>query len=306
MTRNDMGIASYNLFLDEMEREAITRIRKFAKIASAMEYEIGVGFSGGKDSLVVYDLCKRAGIDCKFYFNHALEDIKTLRYIRENFPDVIWRRTEKGFFEHIVKDKRIMPTVTHAWCCETYKHPSNNVDDASILGVRASESAKRKDRKVFESKNKTFKKRNKAVIDEYFEDRCQGVGAPNKISLKPIVDWNDNDVWQYIRKYDLPINPLYSEGFKRVGCMICPKASFERNYEMLMRYPKLVDCTINARIRGGRNDVDWIIMTDDIDYSNDKVYYVCRWLNHSFKPFSKRQEKLYNKFRKFYNTIKKK
>lgn len=293
-----------NMFLDEMEQEAITRIQKFAKIASAMEYEIGVGFSGGKDSLVVYDLCKRAGIACKFYFNHALEDIKTLRYIRENFPDVIWRRTEKGFFEYIGKNRAMLPTATYAWCCETYKHPANNVDNASILGVRASESAKRKDRKVFESKNKTFKKRNKAVIDEYFEDRCQGVGTPNKIALKPIVDWSDNDVWNYIHKYDLPINPLYSEGFKRVGCMICPKASFERNYEMLMRYPKLVDCTINARIRRGRNDINWRIMPDNIDYADDKVYYVCRWLNHSFMPFSKRQEKLYKKFREYYDKLK--
>ena len=294
-----------NMFLDEMEQEAITRIRKFAKIASAMGYDIGVGFSGGKDSLVVYDLCKRAGIDCKFYFNHALEDIKTLRYIRENFPDVIWRRTEKGFFEYIIRNRKgNLPLTTMSWCCETYKHPRGNVDDASILGVRASESAKRKDRKVFESKNKTFRKRNKAIIDEYFEDKCQSEGVSSNITLKPIVDWNDNDVWQYIRKYDLPINPLYSEGFKRVGCMICPKASFERNYEMLMRYPKLVDCTINARIRGGRNDVDWIIMTDDIDYSNDKVYYVCRWLNHSFMPFSKKQEKLYKKFREYYDSLK--
>ena len=300
-----MIAVSYNLFLDEMEQEAITRIRKFAKIASAMEYEIGVGFSGGKDSLVVYDLCKRAGIDCKFYFNHALEDIKTLRYIRENVPDVIWRRTEKGFFEYIVKDRKgNIPTVTTSWCCETYKHPRGNVDDASILGIRASESVKRRKRNVFESKNKTFRKRNKAIINEYFEDKCQSQGASSNITLKPIVDWSDNDVWEYIRKYDLPTNPLYGEGFKRVGCMICPKASFERNYEMLMRYPKLVDCTINARIRGGRNDIDWIIMTDDIDYADDKVYYVCRWLNHSFMPFGKKQEKLYRKFRKIYNTKK--
>lgn len=239
------------MFLDEMEQEAITRIRKFAKIASVMEYEIGVGFSGGKDSLVVYDLCKRAGIDCKFYFNHALEDLTTLRYIRENFPDVIWRRTEKGFFEYLVKEKAMLPTVTFSWCCATYKHPSKSVDNASIVGVRASESAKRAGRKVFETKNKTFAKRNKATIDEYFEDKCQGVGAPNKISLKPIVDWTDEDVWEYIHKYDLPINPLYIQGFNRVGCMICPKANFAHNYEMLMRHPKLVDCVINARNRGG-------------------------------------------------------
>lgn len=291
-----------NMFLDEMEQEAITRIRKFAKIASAMEYEIGVGFSGGKDSLVVYNLCKRAGIDCKFYFNHALEDIKTLRYIRENFPDVIWRRTEKGFFEYIVRNRKgNLPLATMSWCCETYKHPRKNIDDASILGVRASESVNRRNRKVFESKNKTFRKRNKAIINEYFEDKCQSEGASSAITLKPIVDWSDNDVWDYIHKYDLPINPLYSEGFKRVGCMICPKANFTSNYAMLMKYPKLVDSVINARIRGGGSSINWTIKIDNTDYADDKVYYVCRWLNHSFMPFSKNQEKLYKKFREYYD-----
>lgn len=295
-----------NMFLDEMEAEAITRIQKFAKIASVMGYEIGVGFSGGKDSLVVYDLCKRAGIDCKFYFNHALEDLTTLRYIRENFPDVIWRRTGKGFFEYLAKGKAMLPTITLAWCCETYKHPSKSVDDASIVGVRASESIKRANRKVLELKNKTFMKRNKATIDEYFEDKCQGTGASNKIQLKPIVDWTDNEVWEYIRKYNLPTNPLYSEGFNRVGCIICPKANFTHNYGMLMRYPKLVDCVINARERGGHgNNIDWIVCKgrpDEEDLSEDKVLYVCRWLNHSFMPFTKKQEKLYRKFREYYDS----
>lgn len=296
-----------NMFLDEMEQEAIMRIRKFAKIASAMEYEIGVGFSGGKDSLVVYDLCKRAGIDCKFYFNHSLEDIATLRYIRENFPDVIWRRNEKGLFEYIAKNMGgLLPSVTFAYCCETYKHNAKFVDDASIVGVRASESAKRKDRKVFETKNKTFAKRHKATIGEYFEDRCQGVGAPNKVQLKPIVDWTDDDVWAYVKKYNLTINPLYKEGFKRIGCMICPKADFTSNYKNLMRYPKLVNSVINARLRG--LGTDWIInkgRDSEIDCSDDKVYYVCRWLNHSFMPFSKKQEKLYKKFREYYDNLKK-
>ena len=39
-----------NLFTDEIELEAITRIQKFARIAKAMELPISVGFSGGKDS----------------------------------------------------------------------------------------------------------------------------------------------------------------------------------------------------------------------------------------------------------------
>lgn len=290
------------MFLDEMEHEAIGRIQKFAKISELMGYEVSVGFSGGKDSLVVYDLCKRAGIDCRFFFNHSLEDLTTLQYIRSNFPDVTWRRTEKGFFEHIVKDvKFFLPIPQHAWCCVTYKHNPKFVDDASIVGVRAAESVKRKGRKVFEAKNKTFAKKNKAAFNEFFEDRCQGVGSSSKISLKPIVDWTDEDVWNYIRKYNLPYNPLYDEGFKRVGCMICPKRDFKGNFDMLMRYPKLVDCAIHARERGGAKY--WKIK--EKDYADDKVYFICRWLNHGFMPFTKKQQKLYEQFREYYDSLKK-
>lgn len=40
------------------------------------------------------------------------------------------------------------------------------------------------------------------------------------------------------------------------------------------------------------------------DYSTDRVYYICRWLNHSFRKFSKKEELLYRQFREYYNTIK--
>lgn len=290
-----------NIFLEEFEQDAIKRIQKFAKLASSMKMEVAVGFSGGKDSLVVYHLCKRSGIDCKFYFNHSLEAPQTLKYIREQFLDVIWRRTEKGFFEYLQKGKGgNLPTPTIAWCCETYKHNPKFVDDCCILGVRRAESANRKNRKVFETKNKTILKKNKALFNEYFEDRCQGFGASSKITLKPIVDWSDNDVWEYIKKYNLPLNPLYDEGQCRVGCMICPKARFKNNYIMLIKYPKLVSAVIGARERANNDKIDWFIKSDNKDYSDDKVYYVCRWLNHGYAQFSKKEQELYNKFKKKY------
>ena len=257
-----------------MEQEAITRIKKFAKLAKSMNMEVAVGFSGGKDSLVVYHLCKRAEIDCKFYFNHSLEAPETLQYIRTQFPDVIWRRTALGFFEHLQKNiNGLLPTPTTAWCCETYKHNPKFIDDCVILGVRRVESA-----------------------------GCQGSTSNHKLSLMPIVDWNDIDIYEYIIKYNLPINPLYEQGFRRVGCMICPKANFTRNFEMLMKYPKLINCAIGARERSNGN-IDWRITSDDKDYRSDKVYYICRWLNHGFMPFSKTQQALYETFREYYDSL---
>lgn len=62
-----------NLFAEQIEQQAIERIQKFAKIAKAMGFEVCLGFSGGKDSQVCYDLCKRSGIDFKAYYNVALK-----------------------------------------------------------------------------------------------------------------------------------------------------------------------------------------------------------------------------------------
>lgn len=75
-----------NLFADEIEQTAILRIQKFAKIAETLGFEVRLGFSGGKDSQVVYDLCLRSRIKFRAFFNHALESSTTLKFIRENIP----------------------------------------------------------------------------------------------------------------------------------------------------------------------------------------------------------------------------
>lgn len=163
-----------NLFAEQIEEQAITRIQKFAKIAKTMGFEVGLGFSGGKDSQVCYDLCNRSGIDFKAYYNVAFESSVTKRFIREHYPDVICRKDYKfGFIENIWRNHGgLLPTVQIAYCCDNYKHNRNYVDKCSIVGVRKAESAKRANRTAFEAKNKTVMKRNKALIDDYFEERC--------------------------------------------------------------------------------------------------------------------------------------
>ncbi len=295
-----------NLFANEIENTAIERIRKFAKIAKAMKFEIAIGFSGGKDSQVVYDLCKRSGIEFKAYFNHTFESCTTLRFIKKNYPEVIWRRDHKfGFIENIrVNHGGFLPTVQSAYCCKDYKHNPKYVDSCSIVGVRRQESAMRRNRTAIEVKNKTILKKNKVLIDDYFEEHCQSIGTAGVIQLKPIIDWTDNDVWDYIHKYGLPINPEYLIGIKRVGCIVCPKTNFTSNAYFLIRYPKLIDAFILAREKG-KLEIDWEITSENKDYSDDKVQYICRWLNHSFMPFTKKQEALYENVRKVYDNMKK-
>lgn len=294
-----------NIFHQEIEQQAIERIQKFSKIADKMGFEVCLGFSGGKDSQVVYDLCLRSGIDFKAYFNHSFESNTTLKFIRENYPNVIKRRDYKfGFIENIWKNHGgLLPTVQIAYCCNNYKHSSKYVDKCSIVGVRKAESFKRRSRTIFETKNKTVLKQNKSLIDSYFTENCQSVGTPSIIQLMPIIDWNDDDVWDYIKEHNLPINPEYKTR-KRVGCIVCPKTNFTNNAESLLKYPKLIDAFIMAREKGNLK-TNWIITHENRNYSDDKCYYICRWLNHSFMPFTPKQELLYQKVKEAYLKIKK-
>ena len=292
-----------NLFVDELEQTSIVRIQKFAKIAGAYGFEVALGFSGGKDSQVCYDLCKRAGIEFKAYYNVAFESATTKRFIRDNYPDVIWRRDHKfGFIENIGKNHSgLLPTVEFAYCCADYKHNPKYVDKCSIVGIRKQESAKRANRTAISFKNKTTKKKMQHHASEYFVENCQSIGTASIIQLSPIVDWSELEVWEYIKRYNLPMNEEYKQS-KRVGCIVCPKANFTHNYKALIRYPKLIDAFIRAI---EKNPVrDWVITRDNKDYSNDKVYYICRWLNRSFRTFTKRQELEYKLVREAYNKKK--
>lgn len=291
-----------NLFSEEMEQTAILRIQKFAKIANTMGFEVRLGFSGGKDSQVCYDLCRRSGIEFRAFYNVSFESRTTKQFIREHYPDVIWRQDHHyGFIRNIrVHHHGLLPTVQSAYCCTDFKHNPKYVDHCSIVGVRKAESAKRANRTVFEAKNKTIQKRNKALFNEYFEEHCQSTGTHGIIQLKPIIDWTNDDVWDYIKKYNLPVNPEYQVS-SRIGCIVCPKTNFTSNYIYLIKMPKLIDAFIMAREKAG-SELDWLISSDNNDYSNDKPYYICRWLNHSFMPFTSKQEELYKRVRAAYDA----
>ncbi len=221
-----------------------------------------------------------------------------MNFIRQHYPDVEWRRVVKqGFFENIRKNHSgMLPTVEKSYCCFDYKHNPSYVDVASIAGVRRAESAKRAKRQVLETKNKTLLKKNKETLTQYFQEGCIASGAPSEITLYPIVDWSDQDVWDYIKKHNLPINPEYKH-CNRVGCIICPKTNLNMNCRALMEHPKLIDCAIKSIEKARR---DWYIENDKKDYADDKVYFICRWLNHSFRKFTKRQQENYNKIKENY------
>lgn len=44
------------------------------------------------------------------------------------------------------------------------------------------------------------------------------------LKINPLIDWSEQQVWDYIRKYNVPYNELHDKGFPSIGCQPCTRA----------------------------------------------------------------------------------
>ncbi|OFX88045.1 MAG: phosphoadenosine phosphosulfate reductase [Bacteroidetes bacterium GWF2_33_16] len=44
------------------------------------------------------------------------------------------------------------------------------------------------------------------------------------LKINPLIDWTENQVWDYIRKHNIPYNDLHDKGFPSIGCQPCTRA----------------------------------------------------------------------------------
>ncbi|MDH4128097.1 MAG: phosphoadenylyl-sulfate reductase [Spirochaetota bacterium] len=56
------------------------------------------------------------------------------------------------------------------------------------------------------------------------EERDKGL-----IKLNPILIWNEREVWQYLALYKVDVNPLYTKGYRSLGCEPCTHISADSN-----------------------------------------------------------------------------
>ena len=175
-------------------------------LASLKSLRLAVSFSGGKDSLVALDLSIRVGIRKVVFCDTTIEFDETVRYIKtvEDFYGIEIERVSApvDFFSMITHVG--IPSRRLRWCCDVLKfgpvarYAIDNRIFGFVTGLRQDESTRRK---------------NYRAIDE-------NPMVPAK-QINPILEWTGDDVWRYIKRYRLPVNPLYKH-FDRIGCWCCP------------------------------------------------------------------------------------
>jgi phosphoadenosine phosphosulfate reductase len=215
---------------------ALARVREFEPMAlqnSPAGYYVCI--SGGKDSSVIQELCIMAGIRCEFVHNHtSVDHPETVYFVRREkermealgytFRIEVPRYRDgrqKTMWNGIVVNG--LPLRNQRWCCRDIKETSGH-NRYCVTGVRWAESGRRaQSRNVHEITGKNKREHIVFYNDNDMRRRLSEMClAKRRFVLNPIVDWSDQDVWDFIKSRHIPVNPLYKKGWKRIGCIGCP------------------------------------------------------------------------------------
>ena len=264
----------------DIEQTAIARLKEAAHMSEKVYgLPLLVTTSGGKDSGVVVELARRAGIPFEVMHNHTTADApETVYFVRqelarleaEGIKCTVGRPTYKGravSMWTLIPQKLMPPTRIARYCCEVLKEGGGR-GRMITTGVRWAESVKRKNNRGLYELN--GHRGGAIILNNDNDDRrrlFERCTVKSKMVCNPIIDWTERDVWEYTRACKIPVNPLYGCGFDRVGCIGCPLAGKKR-YKEFNRYPKYkrlyllaFEKMLEERARRGKLEGSWNIGT---------------------------------------------
>lgn len=211
----------------ELQKKVDRAIRLLQSIPTD-KGDIEISYSSGKDSDVILELAKMAGIPYRaIYKSTTIDPPGTIAHAKEMGAEVV--RPKESFFRLVSKFG--FPSRFQRFCCTFLKE--YKICDRAIQGIRRSESMKR--------------------AEKYKEPEiCRVYSAKEKVKVYlPILEWTDEDVQEFIKERNIKCHPLYYRGgqfdvTQRLGCMGCPLASRKKRIQFFKDNPRWLKAWIRA------------------------------------------------------------
>lgn len=245
-----MALREITMFGEKCKPEEAKRMLKYYE-PLALEKDprgFAVGFSGGKDSIVLAKIFQEAGVKHFYMYNITGLDAAELVFFKRK---MFQQFRDKGYlcydfmYEkniiHMMEEHLTPPSRRMRYCCQELKEKRRSEIEGCLLsfGVRKFESNNRMARR---NELEVYHGRKKVKIFSFDDNEnrrefetCYSKGTP-EIRVNPLAYWLNSDVWEFIHDRKIEYCCLYDEGFERLGCVGCPMAGKHREFEF-QRFP---------------------------------------------------------------------
>ena len=267
-------------YLDELEAEAIYILRE---VAGQFE-KPALLFSGGKDSITIVHLALKAFRPGKFPFplvhidtGHNFEETITYR------DEMIARIGEKlivGYVQddidagNVVEQKGKNASRNQLQTVTLLNTIAKHKFDACIGGARRDEEKARAKERIFSVRDEFGQWDPKRQRPELWSLYNGKIHPGENVRVFPISNWTELDVWNYIRRENIPLPTIYfaheREVITRGGQYMAASPFLNLDEEDIIerknvRFRTVGDMTCTAAVESYANQIDDII--DEISAS---------------------------------------
>lgn len=185
--------------------------------------DITISFSGAEDVALVV-MAWKIKKDIKIFTLDTgrlhPETYQFIDRVRSEYKlDIEFLYPDTASVEKLTREKGLFSFYQdgHQQCCgirktEPLRRKLAQVD-AWITGQRKDQSPTRND-----------------VATAHIDTSFAGQGR-TLLKFNPFANWRSKDVWDYIRMFDIPYNPLHDQGMVSIGCQPCTRAIGPNQHE---------------------------------------------------------------------------